>query len=103
MVFRDIKVRCDKVARALLWLKGNNRYYADITINNEALQSLSEDDSIVDILPQLQGDQLIDENLDDIDIENGDDAIMRTFVPLLPINKRKEVAIRTCTKSKSSR
>ncbi len=92
MAFRDFKVRHDKVARALLWLKGNNRYYADITINNEALQSLPEDDSIVDILPQLQGDQLIDD-LDDIDIENGDDAIMHTFVPLLPINKHEEVAI----------
>ena len=93
MAFRDFKVRRDKVARALLWLKGNNRYYADITIDNEALQSLPEDDSIIDILPQLQDDQLIDENLDDIDIENGDDAITRTFVPSLPTNKREEVAI----------
>src|SRR6266542_3150601 len=93
MAFRNFKVRRNKVARALLWLKGNNYYYVNITINNEALQSLPEDYSIVNILSQLQGDQLIDENLDDIDIENGDDAITCTFVPLLPINKRKEVAI----------
>jgi hypothetical protein len=91
VVFRDFKVRCNKVARALLWLKGNNHYYADITIDNEILQSLSEDNSIIDIFPQLQDDQLIDNNLDDI--ENGNDAITHTFMPSLLTNKYKEAAI----------
>jgi len=33
--FRDFTVRRDKVHNALIWLKLNNRYYKDITINNE--------------------------------------------------------------------
>jgi len=36
------------------------------------------------MLPQLQNDQSVDENPDDIDIENEEAAISRTFVPLLP-------------------
>ncbi|PKY12906.1 hypothetical protein RhiirB3_322927, partial [Rhizophagus irregularis] len=40
--FRDFTVRRAKVTRALQWLKANNRYYADIIIDEEALQSLPE-------------------------------------------------------------
>src|SRR6266498_3565465 len=35
--FRDFRVRHVKVARALIWLKENNRYYSDITIDQEVL------------------------------------------------------------------
>ncbi|GES73737.1 uncharacterized protein LOC105316640 [Rhizophagus clarus] len=97
MAFRDFKVRRNKVARVLLWLKGNNRYYANVTIDNETLNSLPEDDFIVGILPQLHDDHLIDENLDDIGngdyVKNGDNAITRTFVRLLPTDKCEEAAI----------
>ena len=83
--FRDFVVRRGKVASALLWLKRNNRYYKDIIINDKILQSLPEDGSIFNMLPQLQNDQSVDENSDDINIENEEAAISRTFVPLLPL------------------
>src|SRR6185436_6189817 len=40
LAFKDFNVRRVKVFRALHWLKANNRYYADIVIDNEILQSL---------------------------------------------------------------
>ena len=52
--------------------------------------NLLEDDSVINMLSQLQDDPLIDEN---DDIENEDDAITRTFVPLLPASQREEAAI----------
>lgn len=88
--FRDFRVRRDKVARALLWLKENNDYYKDINIDNKILNSLPEDDSIIDMLPRLRDDQITDKNTD---IENGDDGISRSFVPLLPATQREEVVI----------
>src|SRR5215212_2921579 len=89
--FRDFIVRREKVARALLWLKKHNGYYKDITIDNEILQTLPENGSVFNILPHLQNDQSVDENTDDI--ENGDEAISRTFVPAPPPTQREDVII----------
>ncbi|PKK57165.1 hypothetical protein RhiirC2_640207, partial [Rhizophagus irregularis] len=44
--FRDFKDHCDKVTQALIWLKQNNRYYADVIIDHEILQSLPIDGTI---------------------------------------------------------
>ncbi|CAG8774669.1 1474_t:CDS:2, partial [Cetraspora pellucida] len=55
-----------KVAHALSWLKVNNYYYADIIIDNEALQTLSINNSIDNQL------QTISENLDK---DNEDEVI----------------------------
>ncbi|EXX53883.1 hypothetical protein RirG_239720 [Rhizophagus irregularis DAOM 197198w] len=84
--FRNFKVRRDKVTQALIWLKQNNRYYADVIIDHEILQFLPIDGTI--------DDQLQDIN-EDIDYdESEDDVITRTFVPLpLPAN-REDTAIR---------
>jgi hypothetical protein len=82
--FRDFRVRRLKVARALLWLKENNRYYADITIDHEALQSLPIDDSIDDKLQDIA---------EEADFKNEDDMITRSFVPILPPSDREDVAI----------
>jgi hypothetical protein len=84
--YRDFKVRRAKVTRALYWLKGNNRYYKDIIIDNEILRSLPVDGSVDD---RLQN-KIIAEDLDDN--EEGD-VITRTFVPFLPSAHREEVAI----------
>ena len=35
--FRDFNIRREKIIKALLWLKANNKYYKDISINNEIL------------------------------------------------------------------
>ena len=99
--YRDFYVRRDKVARALVWLKANNRYYEDIIIDNEILQSLPENGSIVSQFTQIQNDQAIDEifeqNPNDQAIDeilgNEDEAISRTFVPSRTSTRREEVAI----------
>ena len=85
-------VRRTKVARALQWLKANNRYYNDIIIDEDTLQSLPENDSIADKLPQIEDDQV---NWNSNEDENGNDnMIARTFVPLLPPSNREDIAIK---------
>jgi hypothetical protein len=71
-----LKVRRAKLARALCWLKENNRYYKDmiIIIDNEFLQSLPVDGSIDD-----QNTQIVAE---DLDHDEEDVVITRTFVPV---------------------
>jgi hypothetical protein len=39
-IFRDFHVRRGKVMRALHWLKANNKFYRDIDIDDEILQTL---------------------------------------------------------------
>jgi hypothetical protein len=69
-------------------LKENNRYYNDIIIDNEVLQSLPVDGSIDDQLRKTQT------NVEESDQEeNEDDVITRTFVPFLPSVDREDVAI----------
>ncbi|CAG8702723.1 14889_t:CDS:2 [Cetraspora pellucida] len=55
--FRDFNVRLVKIAKMLIWLKSNNWYYANIEIDNEALQSLPEngpiDNYLLQFLPDL--------------------------------------------------
>ncbi len=87
--FRQFNVRRTKVARALLWLKKNNRYYSDIIINNEVLQSLPVDGPIDD---QLQKSQMNAEEFDDEG--NEDSVITRTFVSILPSAHSENVAIK---------
>ncbi|CAG8509590.1 4776_t:CDS:10, partial [Scutellospora calospora] len=89
-LFRDFNVRRDKVASALYWLKANNIYYADITIDNEILQSLPTDGTIEDQIPdnEIIAEESNNENEDEID-----DMISRTFVLFLPSTSREEIAI----------
>ncbi|PKY46625.1 hypothetical protein RhiirA4_409171 [Rhizophagus irregularis] len=51
--FRDFHVRREKVMQALRWLKANNKFYRDIEIDSDVLQTLPENDSIEMHLPQL--------------------------------------------------
>ena len=41
---RDCRVRRKRVLDAILWLKDNNPYYKDITLNRTALQQLPEEE-----------------------------------------------------------
>ena len=81
--FRDFNVRRARVARALLWLKKNNKLYNEIIIDDEILKSLLENGFVIDQLPQVQDNQEADEN--DCGNENDDnnDLISRSFVLLL--------------------
>lgn len=89
--FRDFTVRRSKVACALFWLKANNRYYNDISIDDEVLQSLPENCSIIDQFQQIQDDQ-INEDLSNNEFDG--EMISRTFVPILPSSHREDVAIK---------
>ncbi|RGB33805.1 hypothetical protein C1646_761295 [Rhizophagus diaphanus] len=85
-VFRDFTVRRRKVCKALLWLKKNNPYYNDIIIDTDLLETLPENDSIFNMLPQLQDDELEEDDGDNI--EDGED-VSRMFVPSMPQHNEK--------------
>jgi len=73
-------------------LKANNRYYKDIIIDDEALQSLSENCSIADQLPQIENDQINEDSNED---ENrSDNMITHSFVSSLPPSCREDVSIK---------
>ncbi|CAG8581678.1 16756_t:CDS:2 [Gigaspora rosea] len=73
----------------MLIAQANNRYYADITIDNEVLESLPQEGYIDNQLPHLQTDQADD----DLNNENDYEEVIRSFVSLLPPNNREDVAI----------
>src|SRR5436305_522409 len=80
-------MRRSKVSNALVWLKAHNRYYEDIIIDEEILQSLPENGSIADFLLQQTTDEI------PTDEENGKNGIARSFVPLLTSTHREDTAI----------
>ncbi|CAB4435573.1 unnamed protein product [Rhizophagus irregularis] len=85
--FRDFTVRHDKVRKALCWLKRNNRYYANIIIDDNVLRTLLNKGSIDDLLPQVRD---AENRLHHVDYEprvtdrldgETDDTIIRNFIP----------------------
>ena len=48
--FKDVNVRKQKVHDALLWLVQHNPHYSEVTINEEALNSLPENNIPEDLL-----------------------------------------------------
>ncbi|CAG8668030.1 15340_t:CDS:2 [Cetraspora pellucida] len=86
-LFKDFQVCHNKVINALRWLKENNRYYAEITIDKKVLQSLPENGFIED---QLPSNEILAEVSDN---ETEDNVIICTFVSSLPSIDREDVAI----------
>ncbi|PKY63442.1 hypothetical protein RhiirA4_492382, partial [Rhizophagus irregularis] len=79
--------RRDKVRKALCWLKRNNRYYANIIIDDNVLRTLLNKGSIDDLLPQVRD---AENRLHHVDYEprvtdrldgETDDTIIRNFIP----------------------
>jgi len=87
--FRDFNVRRNKIAQTLSWLKLNNRYYSDIVIDNEVLQSLPNNGPIDDYLPKVQRN---DDHSNDDENET-EDIVTHNFVPLAPSSHREDEAI----------
>ena len=77
LAFRDFTVRRSKVTRALYWLKENNRYYADVVIDEQVLQFLPKNGSIDDQLRHLEDGEY------DFDDDNNDPegTIGSNFIP----------------------
>ncbi len=84
--FRNFKVHHIKVTHALIWLKQNNHYYANIIIDHKVLQSLPVDNIIDDQLQDINDDKNYDEN------EN--DVIICIFVSLPSSANCEDIAIR---------
>ncbi|GBC15565.1 ATP-dependent DNA helicase PIF1 [Rhizophagus irregularis DAOM 181602=DAOM 197198] len=89
LIYKNFTVHRTKVTRALCWLKQNNRYYTDIVIDEEVLQSLPEDGPIDDQLPQI--DDVEQHFNDDDDVY--EDMIGSNFVPAPLPSPNEEQAI----------
>ncbi|RIB17779.1 hypothetical protein C2G38_2186428 [Gigaspora rosea] len=79
-----IEILAKKITQALLWLKTNNRYYANITIDNEVLQLLPENGPIDNYFQQIQNIN------DETETEN---ITTRSFVPVSPPLNHEDNAI----------
>ena len=90
--FKDIAVRKQNVHNALLWLIQNNRHYADVIVNTEALNSLPENGVPPDLFTVDTDDHVSDEVVDpdmgpptdnpDEDIVYNESTEMSSFLPV---------------------
>ncbi len=61
--FKDVTVRKQKVHNALVWLISNNSHYSEITINEDALNSLPENGVAPDLITvETDNDIVSDDN-----------------------------------------
>ena len=81
---KDFRVHRSKILSAFQWLKLNNRYYQDITLNESALAQLPEDGDLPELtsltLPVDDDDHIADDPSDGTD----DTFMFGTFVRMLP-------------------
>ena len=95
-------VRCDKVLHALQWLKSNNKFYADIEIDMDAIASLPVN-GIPDELAQLEVHDDDDEQLQLTDegphmeevTDDTDSHASNSFLPQVTQVQTEENAIRS--------
>ena len=89
---KDFRVRRLKILCALCWLKSNNRYYHDVTLDEEALAQLPEDGEHSGLstvsLPLNDDDHISNEgNCDDDTFMSG------TFIPILPKKHTEQIML----------
>ncbi|CAB3984730.1 Hypothetical predicted protein [Paramuricea clavata] len=60
--FRDVTVRKQKVHNALVWLINNNPHYSELTINEEALNSLPENGVPPDLMTVETDDDIVSDD-----------------------------------------
>jgi hypothetical protein len=72
LAFRNFNVRRSKVARALFWLKQNNRYYTNIVIDDDVLRSLPENGPIDDQLSHI-------DDVDHLDASDAPTVVIKNF------------------------
>ena len=61
--FKDVSVRRNKVHDALQWLIKNNPHYSDLTINEEALSSLPDNDVLPDLMTVESNDNIVSDDI----------------------------------------
>ena len=78
----DFRVRKSVVLNALQWLKENNKYYRDITIDQSTLDSLPDDGDMTGLCGVMMEMPVVDEE----DLQPSDEADpsdVSTFVPVV--------------------
>ena len=91
--FKDVIVRKQKVHNALLWLINNNPHYAELKINEDALNSLLENGVPEDLIAVETADEIVSDNNITLDlgpptdnpcedIVYNDSTEMSTFLPV---------------------
>ncbi|CAB4030858.1 ATP-dependent DNA helicase PIF1, partial [Paramuricea clavata] len=91
--FRDVAVRREKVHNALLWLVQNNPHYAELEINEDALNSLPENGIPADLMTVETENEIIsnDDAMSDLgpptdnpseDIVYNNSTDMNSFLPV---------------------
>ena len=79
---RDCTVRREKVLQAIMWLKANNPFYADVAIDYESLQCLPQD-GVPDDLPTVEDPESNEEqHAQQEDAENQIPLQNHSFLPL---------------------
>ena len=91
---KDFRVHRSKILCALQWLKQNNKYYKDITLDELALAQLPEDGDLPELstltLPVDDDDHIIDNPSDG----DGDHFMSGTFVPMVPKTNTEQQVMR---------
>ncbi len=103
--FKDVTVRKQKVHSALVWLINNNPHYSEITINEDALNSLPENGVAPDLMTvETDNDMISDDNCSaDVgpptdnpseDIVYNDSTEMSSFLPVGEQQQQEMEAVR---------
>ena len=66
--FRDVTVRKEKVHNALIWLMNNNSHYSELTINEDALNSLPENGVPPDLMTVETDDDIVSDDNCSLDV-----------------------------------
>ena len=83
----NFRVRSKKILDALIWLKNNNIYYHNITINYSVLNKLPSDGNIQSMLPNVNASEINEENYHQYNAE-----LEENYVPLFEhINQQERI------------
>ena len=66
--FRDVTVRKEKVHNALIWLMNNNSHYSELTINEDALNSLPVNGVPPDLMTVETDDDIVSDDNCSLDV-----------------------------------
>ncbi len=101
--FKDVTVRKQKVHDALLWLIRNNPHYSDLTLNEEALNLLPDNDVLPDLMTVETDDDIVSDNNCDVgpptdnpseDVVYNESTEMNSFLPVGEQQQQEVEAVR---------
>ena len=104
--FRDVTVRRQKAHNALIWLINNNSYYAGLTINDNALNSLPENGVPPDLMTVEPDEDIVSDNdcspdLGPLTYNPSDDIVYNDSIEMssfLPVGEKQQQEIQAVRK-----